>query len=113
MANSVTFDRMDKTLARLRRILLPVDAEPVSGTVIGLPLVEALMGLTEPTWRGTMNPKMFPPPTADFTEYPNWFDASMNASQKEAVEFCLKAEHIACIHGPPGVCRNPLPKLNE
>jgi DNA polymerase alpha-associated DNA helicase A len=27
----------------------------------------------------------------------------LNDSQKEAIEFCLKAKDAACIHGPPGV----------
>ncbi len=32
-----------------------------------------------------------------------YFDESLNESQKEAVEFALRAEEVACIHGPPGV----------
>lgn len=31
-----------------------------------------------------------------------WFDAGLNASQKEAVRKCLEADDVALIHGPPG-----------
>jgi DNA polymerase alpha-associated DNA helicase A len=31
-----------------------------------------------------------------------FFDPSLNDSQKEAIEFALSAPEIACIHGPPG-----------
>lgn len=32
-----------------------------------------------------------------------WFDTTLNDSQKRAVEFTLRANEVACIHGPPGV----------
>ncbi|KAJ7253012.1 P-loop containing nucleoside triphosphate hydrolase protein [Mycena haematopus] len=31
-----------------------------------------------------------------------FFDESLNDSQKDAVNFCLEAPEVACIHGPPG-----------
>jgi hypothetical protein len=31
-----------------------------------------------------------------------YFDPSLNASQKEAVKFALESVEVACIHGPPG-----------
>ena len=32
----------------------------------------------------------------------NFFDSSLNASQREAVQFSLESPEVACIHGPPG-----------
>lgn len=32
-----------------------------------------------------------------------FFDPSLNDSQKEAVKFTLEAPEVALIHGPPGV----------
>ncbi|KAJ1961114.1 hypothetical protein IWQ62_003979 [Dispira parvispora] len=32
----------------------------------------------------------------------DWFDLSLNASQRHAVQFALAAQHLALIHGPPG-----------
>jgi DNA polymerase alpha-associated DNA helicase A len=31
-----------------------------------------------------------------------WYSEHLNDSQKEAIDFCLRSEQIACIHGPPG-----------
>ena len=89
LANSATFDRMDRTLQHLKRVVLP---ESSATTVTNLPLVEALLGLQTPTWT-----------QADESRSVKWFDTNINDSQKEAVRFCLDAEHVACIHGPPGV----------
>lgn len=46
-----------------------------------------------------------------------FFDPTLNDSQKDAVCFALGAREIALIHGPPGVCHpepgeNPPHKLN-
>lgn len=35
-----------------------------------------------------------------------FFDLTLNDSQKEAVCFALGAREIALIHGPPGVCHS-------
>ena len=32
-----------------------------------------------------------------------WYNGNLNQSQREAVEFCIKSDTFACIHGPPGV----------
>ncbi|MBE3045737.1 hypothetical protein IMZ48_24965 [Candidatus Bathyarchaeota archaeon] len=32
-----------------------------------------------------------------------WFDPSLNDSQKDAIRFALASREIALIHGPPGV----------
>lgn len=39
-----------------------------------------------------------------------FFDPTLNDSQKEAVCFALGAREIALIHGPPGVCSLNLAK---
>ena len=33
-----------------------------------------------------------------------WFDPTLNDSQKDAIRFALASKEIALIHGPPGVC---------
>eukprot|EP00126_Sphaerothecum_destruens_P011044 Sdes_comp20847_c0_seq3m17568 len=40
--------------------------------------------------------------TPQFSEMKFWFNQSLNESQKDAIQFCLSAQHIAVIHGPPG-----------
>jgi DNA polymerase alpha-associated DNA helicase A len=35
-----------------------------------------------------------------------FFDNSLNSSQKDAVKFCLESPEVACIHGPPGMSSN-------
>ena len=41
----------------------------------------------------------------DETSPIRWFDETLNDSQKRAVEYTLRANEVACIHGPPGVSR--------
>ncbi|ODN72845.1 hypothetical protein L202_08275 [Cryptococcus amylolentus CBS 6039] len=103
LANSVTFDRMDRTLDHLARLVLPEpDAPPPRA--FNFPLIRSLLGMQLPTWSEEV------PPTrasleADGGEKINdikWFGENLNDSQKEAIRFCLKAHDIACIHGPPG-----------
>jgi DNA polymerase alpha-associated DNA helicase A len=36
-----------------------------------------------------------------------WFDPTLNDSQKDAIRFALASKEIALIHGPPGVRRMP------
>lgn len=36
-----------------------------------------------------------------------FFDETLNDSQRAAVEFALRSEEVACIHGPPGVSTLP------
>ena len=33
-----------------------------------------------------------------------FFDTTLNDSQKDAVRFALASKEVALIHGPPGVC---------
>ncbi|KAG5636874.1 hypothetical protein H0H81_006535 [Sphagnurus paluster] len=87
LANSVTYDRMEKALDRLeRRVTGPKDEKASSESIR---LTQVLLGLTPRTPRQ---------PIADV----QFFDESLNSSQKEAIKFCLESPEVACIHGPPG-----------
>ncbi|WWD17029.1 hypothetical protein CI109_101466 [Kwoniella shandongensis] len=102
LANSVTFDRMDKTLAHLRRLVIPESDAPSPHT-FNFPLIHSLLGAQIPSWTRDIPPAR----TSDNDAGPSsnaiqWFDPNLNESQKEAIEFCLKAEQLGCIHGPPG-----------
>jgi DNA polymerase alpha-associated DNA helicase A len=61
-------------------------------------LTQALLGLSRPTWRESVSA-----PRGSDTAGIEWFDQSLNESQREAVRFCLTSGQVACIHGPPGV----------
>lgn len=76
LANTATFDRMDRTLERL---------EEIADT--GSPLVDVVLGAKKPEFRDV--------------DVHEWF-TELNDSQQAAVRFCLGAETVACIHGPPG-----------
>jgi hypothetical protein len=106
---------MDKALDQLERVVLPptittvrsITASPRSPFVLTettfqgdterapytpprTKLVDVLMGLSLPS------PPTKLPETLDF------FDASLNDSQRAAIRFALSAPEVACIHGPPG-----------
>ncbi|KAK1923993.1 putative DNA helicase [Papiliotrema laurentii] len=99
LANSVTFDRMEKTLQRLRRLVVPNElGSNGSSEDVSIGLVNALLGVSQPTWSDSI-PAPLSSPQAQTIE---WFGDKLNDSQKQAIEFCLKANHVACIHGPPG-----------
>ncbi|KAJ7672544.1 P-loop containing nucleoside triphosphate hydrolase protein [Mycena polygramma] len=87
LANSVTYDRMDKTVDQLERITSGISDEKV--TVEKHRLIQVLLAMT-------VRSEGSPIPDVQF------FDEALNASQKEAVKFCLQAPEVACIHGPPG-----------
>ncbi|CCL99352.1 uncharacterized protein FIBRA_01370 [Fibroporia radiculosa] len=91
LANSVTFDRMDKALNILEKIVLP-DSQPSSEDKF-LPdltqLTRVLMGMSEPSKRNFLQKIVF-------------FDETLNSSQQDAVRFAMESPEIACIHGPPG-----------
>ncbi|PPR00946.1 hypothetical protein CVT24_000253 [Panaeolus cyanescens] len=89
LANSVTFDRMDKAINQLEKIAVP------SGNADGKPageltnLIQVLLALR-------------PPSAKERVDNIPFFDQSLNDSQKAAVKFCLESPEVACIHGPPG-----------
>ncbi|KAH9916918.1 AAA domain-containing protein [Fomitopsis serialis] len=74
LANSVTYDRMDKALDQLEKVVLP-DAAGATG-----PIPE-LSGLVRSI---------------------TFFDGSLNQSQRDAIRFAMESREVACIHGPPG-----------
>ncbi|KAF7982810.1 hypothetical protein HWV62_25741 [Athelia sp. TMB] len=86
LANSVTYDRMEKALDHLEKTVLPGAEKPPQEIT---PLIRVLLGLAAPS---------APAPMGDIA----FFDPSLNDSQKDAVRFALAAPEVACIHGPPG-----------
>ncbi|WWC94533.1 hypothetical protein V866_001379 [Kwoniella sp. B9012] len=102
LANTVTFDRMDKTLLHLKRLILPEEGSPTPNAQ-NFPLINSLLGIQLPSWSENV------PPTLGNNEEDNnkeedvkWYDENLNDSQKDVIRFCLKADDVACIHGPPG-----------
>ncbi|KAJ7178081.1 AAA domain-containing protein [Mycena filopes] len=87
LANSVTYDRMDKTVDQLERITSGTSNEKI--TPEKNRLIQVLLAMAVKS----ENPAI---PDVKF------FDDSLNDSQKDAVRFCLQAPEVACIHGPPG-----------
>ncbi|KAI0336542.1 P-loop containing nucleoside triphosphate hydrolase protein [Cubamyces sp. BRFM 1775] len=90
LANSVTYDRMDKALDQLEKVVLPnSDAKEDKFLPKMTPLIRVLMGMAPPSERVPVKDLKF-------------FDPSLNASQQEAIRFALESPEVACIHGPPG-----------
>lgn len=86
LANSVTYDRMDKAIDRLERI---VGGHSDDRSLQMTPLMRVLLGIHPPS-------DLSPITNIDF------FDENLNPSQKAAIKFCLESPEVACIHGPPG-----------
>ncbi|KAF9224765.1 P-loop containing nucleoside triphosphate hydrolase protein [Gyrodon lividus] len=90
LANSVTYDRMDKALDHLEKIAIPSAQKPDDKTNYEItPLIRVLLGISPPSKPSALGGATF-------------FDESLNSSQKQAVRFALEAAEVACIHGPPG-----------
>ncbi|KAI6038603.1 AAA domain-containing protein [Pisolithus marmoratus] len=90
LANSVTYDRMEKALDRLEKTVIPSTRKPDDKTDYQLtPLIRVLLGMS-------------PPSKPTYTDDITFYDPTLNASQKRAVKFALAAKEVACIHGPPG-----------
>ncbi|KAI0050286.1 P-loop containing nucleoside triphosphate hydrolase protein [Auriscalpium vulgare] len=92
VANSVTYDRMAKTLDQLERLLVPTSATSATGNASKddfSRLAEVLLGITKRSPKLTLKAI-------------NFFDETLNDSQKEAIQFALESPEVACIHGPPG-----------
>ncbi|EKM78395.1 hypothetical protein AGABI1DRAFT_101114 [Agaricus bisporus var. burnettii JB137-S8] len=86
LANSVTYDRMDKAIDRLEKI---VEGRSDNKFAQMTSLIQVLLGIHPPSERNHISAITF-------------FDDSLNESQKEAIKFCLESPEVACIHGPPG-----------
>ncbi|KZV75712.1 P-loop containing nucleoside triphosphate hydrolase protein [Peniophora sp. CONT] len=90
LANSVTYDRMEKALDQLEKTALPSSRKDESKPPFDLTrLTETLLGMTALSPRSKLDTVSF-------------FDPSLNPSQQEAIRFALSSNEIACIHGPPG-----------
>ncbi|KAG5648763.1 hypothetical protein DXG03_000111 [Asterophora parasitica] len=87
LANSVTYDRMEKALDQLeKRLTLPKDEK---ASIESIRLSHVLMGMIPRSKNQRVKDLVF-------------FDESLNDSQKEAIRFCIESPEVACIHGPPG-----------
>jgi hypothetical protein len=98
---------MERTLRHVRRIVAPETTSGPTYAVPNLSLINTLLGIEEPRWHDEF-PAPFPSEgeKAEEGRVENeikWFGEALNDSQKEAIAFCLKAQTVACIHGPPGV----------
>ncbi|KAL1411388.1 hypothetical protein Q8F55_002344 [Vanrija albida] len=112
LANSATFDRMSRTLKHLERIVVPEEvvggdggaaadsADAKVAANANVPLVRTLLGMQQPTWGDHVARPISALPEDDPAI--RWFGERLNDSQKEAIDFCLRADQVACIHGPPG-----------
>ncbi|RDA85864.1 hypothetical protein CP532_4924 [Ophiocordyceps camponoti-leonardi (nom. inval.)] len=80
LADEVTHRRMSQTMEKLHKM-----AEAEYSTFI-----RVLFGLDSPS-----------PLSSDIGE-PEWFDPTLNDSQKDAIRFAMASREIALIHGPPG-----------
>ncbi|RUP51923.1 AAA domain-containing protein [Jimgerdemannia flammicorona] len=83
LANNVTYERMQYALKNIQSQIKSGDVSSVSQ-----PLLRVLFDLQKPSFRQSQ------------TE-PEFFDATLNESQRDAVRFALSAEEVALIHGPP------------
>ncbi|CAG7555454.1 unnamed protein product [Fusarium equiseti] len=86
LADEVTYKRMNWTMEKLNKMN---ESEYSS-------FIRVLFGLSSPS-----------PVAADLTQDENvgnleWFDPTLNDSQKDAIRFALASREVALIHGPPG-----------
>ncbi|KAJ9115214.1 hypothetical protein QFC20_001081 [Naganishia adeliensis] len=65
-------------------------------------LMKVLFGLQSPSMASLDCLTLEPMDQATEKSPIEWFDTTLNDSQKRAVEFTLRANEAACIHGPPG-----------
>jgi DNA polymerase alpha-associated DNA helicase A len=106
---------MERTLAHLQRLILPDQtANNPSSHAFNLDLINVLLGIQQPTWSSSPLPTISSilnevddqSPGTGSSKDIEWLGENLNDSQKEAIRFCLTADHVACIHGPPGVSCN-------
>ncbi|QRW25820.1 P-loop containing nucleoside triphosphate hydrolase protein [Rhizoctonia solani] len=90
LANSITFDRMDRAIDSLERLATQQVSDGPTSATQTLPLAQSLLA---------MKPLQ---PYIPISEGLAFMDDNLNDSQKEAVKFALDSPEIALIHGPPG-----------
>lgn len=83
MANEVTYERMKKAMDLLEKFAN-------DGTANSMPILQTLFS------------KKSVPSFSPSRQVVEYYDDSLNPSQREAVEFALSAREVALIHGPPG-----------
>jgi DNA polymerase alpha-associated DNA helicase A len=110
---------MERTLRHLRRIVAPETTQPGQTwpAVPNLTLINTLVGLEEPQWLDEVPASFAQSQTESGGEGSTnneieWLGGALNDSQKKAIRFCLRAQTLACIHGPPGVSR-PQPQARQ
>lgn len=97
----MAIDSMEKTLTQLEATAVCIGvlmcrrtpADPPQTGKPGPPmndLIRVLLGMKAPS-----EPQL--------VEDLQLLDTKLNASQKEAIRFCLESPEVACIHGPPGM----------
>jgi len=93
LANEATYDRLSQTLKKLVELVgvPPLFSQERPTDFVGTPpeIVRVLLGLRPPSWKA---------------EAPAWtpIHPRLNDTQRAAISFALRAEHLALIHGPPG-----------
>jgi DNA polymerase alpha-associated DNA helicase A len=101
---------MESTLRHVARIMLTQVAVPdteleqeARRQPFNVDLMKVLFGLQSPSMAPleSLTPESLD--QAPERSPIDWFDTTLNDSQKRAVEFTLRANEVACIHGPPGV----------
>ncbi|KAH7337710.1 AAA domain-containing protein [Rhizoctonia solani] len=90
LANSVTFDRMDRAIDSLERLVMQQASDGPPSTIETLSLAQSLLAMK--------SLERYTPVSDNLT----LMDSNLNDSQKEAVKFALDSPEIALIHGPPG-----------
>jgi hypothetical protein len=75
MVNSITYQRMQDAMDQLKKV--------------DLALVNVLLLSSKPT--------ISQPEQIEF------YDDSLNQSQKDAITFCIQTNELGLIHGPPGL----------
>lgn len=87
LVNEVTYDRMEQSLTRLGSLVGLVDG---AGSLESAPpVIRTLLGLAPPTW---------------FKDPVSWtpINTRFNEAQRAAIDFAMRANQVALIHGPPG-----------
>lgn len=105
---------MEATLRNVARLMLTQVAVPAAleeeesrRQPFNVDLLKVLFGLRAPSTASLESLAKEPVDDVAETSPIEWFDTTLNDSQKRAVEFTLRANEVACIHGPPGVSVMP------